>query len=178
MQRWTCGPGLTSWARPAGDGFVDLYGALQPLVDSAAGARRPQPGPESGAAAAEPGAAELGPGTLKMAIVGLPNVVRALTGAPAWPDMVATGARLRAGARAQGKSTLGNRLLGRGRWLTGPEPGLTRDSVAATFEWEGRPVELVDTAGLVRTMRLQRDEAGRAPLPRSPHAWLWPLPAC
>ena len=169
-QRWTCGPGLTGWARPAGEGFVDLYGALQPLVDSAAGARQPEPGPEtSGAAEAEPGAAEAGPGTLKMAIVGLPNVVRARSPArlhgPAW-----WGLRLRAGACAQGKSTLGNRLLGRGRWLTGPEPGLTRDSVAATFEWAGRPVELVDTAGLVRTMRLQRDEAGRAPPPRCPHA--------
>lgn len=29
----------------------------------------------------------------------------------------------------QGKSTLSNRLLGRERSLTGPEPGLTRDVV-------------------------------------------------
>ena len=73
--------------RPAGEGFVDLYAALQPLVDSAAEARQPQPGRDSsGAAAAEPGAAEPGPGTLKMAIVGLPNVVRARQPwAPAWP---------------------------------------------------------------------------------------------
>lgn len=100
MQRWTCGAGLTRCARPAGEGFVDLYGALQPLVDSAAGARQPQPGPESsGTAAAEPGAAEPGPGTLKMAIVGLPNVVRALSRAPAWPRVV--GAAPEGGSRAR-----------------------------------------------------------------------------
>ena len=110
------GRGLTSWARPAGEGFVDLYGALQPLVDSAAGARPPQPGPESsGAAAAEPGAAEPAePGTLKMAIVGLPNVVRALSGAPAWPGMAGAapeGGRARAGQVDAGQPPAGPRPL-------------------------------------------------------------------
>ena len=55
-----------------------------------------------------------------------------------------------------GKSTLLNRLLGEERMLTGPEPGLTRDAVAATLtDTEGRRVELVDTAGLRRRSRIE-----------------------
>jgi GTPase len=55
-----------------------------------------------------------------------------------------------------GKSTLLNRLLGEERMLTGPEPGLTRDAVAvALADPEGRPVELVDTAGLRRRARIE-----------------------
>lgn len=53
-----------------------------------------------------------------------------------------------------GKSTLVNRLLGEERVLTGPEPGLTRDSVAASSRFRGRPVLLVDTAGLRRRSRV------------------------
>ncbi len=69
--------------------------------------------------------APLGP--LKLAIVGRPNA---------------------------GKSTLINRLLGENRLLTGPEAGLTRDSIAVDWEWtdprtdEVRPVRLIDTAGM------------------------------
>lgn len=58
---------------------------------------------------------------LTMAIVGRPNV---------------------------GKSTLGNRLLGQDRLLTGPEAGLTRDAIAVEWEHRGRRMKLVDTAGL------------------------------
>lgn len=47
-----------------------------------------------------------------------------------------------------GKSTLVNRLLGEDRVLTGPEPGVTRDAVPIDWEYEGRRVRLVDTAGL------------------------------
>jgi GTP-binding protein len=54
-----------------------------------------------------------------------------------------------------GKSTLVNRLLGSERMLTGPEPGLTRDAVAAGLEWQGRRLELVDTAGLRRKARVE-----------------------
>ena len=36
------------------------------------------------------------------------------------------------------------------RALTGPTPGLTRDAVAVEWEWDGRPVRLVDTAGIRR----------------------------
>jgi GTP-binding protein len=48
-----------------------------------------------------------------------------------------------------GKSTLMNHLLGTERMITGPEPGLTRDAVAADFTGpDGRLYRLVDTAGL------------------------------
>lgn len=53
-----------------------------------------------------------------------------------------------------GKSTLINRLLGEDRLLTGPEAGITRDSIAIDWQWfdpkrEGyRPVRLIDTAGM------------------------------
>jgi GTPase len=47
-----------------------------------------------------------------------------------------------------GKSTLVNRMLGEERMITGPEAGITRDSISLDWEWEGRRVRLVDTAGL------------------------------
>ncbi len=67
---------------------------------------------------------ELGP--LKLAIVGRPNA---------------------------GKSTLINRLLGEDRLLTGPEAGITRDSIAVDWKWtdpdgEVRDIRLIDTAGM------------------------------
>jgi GTPase len=60
-------------------------------------------------------------GPLKLAIVGRPNA---------------------------GKSTLVNRILGQDRMITGPEAGITRDSIAIDTEWEGRPLRLIDTAGM------------------------------
>lgn len=66
-------------------------------------------------------------GPLKLAIVGRPNA---------------------------GKSTLINALLHEDRLLTGPEAGITRDSIAVDWTWtdpdtgEERPVRLIDTAGM------------------------------
>ncbi|MBL8648342.1 MAG: ribosome biogenesis GTPase Der [Sphingosinicella sp.] len=60
-------------------------------------------------------------GPLKLAIVGRPNA---------------------------GKSTLINTLLGQDRLVTGPEAGITRDSIEIEWNWEGRPVRLIDTAGV------------------------------
>ncbi|MBX7496826.1 ribosome biogenesis GTPase Der [Qipengyuania sp. 6B39] len=66
-------------------------------------------------------------GPLKLAIVGRPNA---------------------------GKSTLINRMLGEDRLLTGPEAGITRDSIAIDWEWtdpksgEAREIRLIDTAGM------------------------------
>ena len=60
-------------------------------------------------------------GTLKLAIVGRPNA---------------------------GKSTLVNRIIDEERMITGPEAGITRDAIAIDWHWQGRPVRLVDTAGL------------------------------
>jgi GTP-binding protein len=54
-----------------------------------------------------------------------------------------------------GKSTLLNRLLGEQRMITGPEPGLTRDAVAARLiDTDGFAFDLVDTAGLRRRARV------------------------
>ncbi|MED5351338.1 MAG: ribosome biogenesis GTPase Der, partial [Pseudomonadota bacterium] len=53
-----------------------------------------------------------------------------------------------------GKSTLINRLLGEDRLLTGPEAGITRDSIELPFTWKGRPYKLVDTAGMRRKARI------------------------
>ena len=79
---------------------------------------------------------------LKMAIVGRPNA---------------------------GKSTLVNRMLGEERLITGPEAGITRDSISLDWEWQGKAVQLVDTAGLRKQAkitdkleRLSRADARRA----------------
>ncbi len=64
---------------------------------------------------------------LKLAIVGRPNV---------------------------GKSTLINLLVGDDRLLTGPEAGITRDSIAVSWRYRGRHVQLVDTAGMRRKARI------------------------
>ena len=52
-----------------------------------------------------------------------------------------------------GKSTLINRILGQDRLLTGPEAGLTRDSISVETTWRGRELKLFDTAGLRRKAR-------------------------
>jgi GTP-binding protein len=67
-------------------------------------------------------------GPLKLAIVGRPNA---------------------------GKSTLVNRLLGEERMITGPEAGITRDAISLDWEWNGRPVRLVDTAGLRKRAKIE-----------------------
>jgi GTP-binding protein len=54
-----------------------------------------------------------------------------------------------------GKSTLINRLLGEERLLTGPEAGITRDTIAVTLEWHGREFRLFDTAGMRRKARIE-----------------------
>ncbi|WP_196258922.1 ribosome biogenesis GTPase Der [Pelagibacterium limicola] len=54
-----------------------------------------------------------------------------------------------------GKSTLINRMVGAERLLTGPEAGITRDSIMVPWEWDGRVINLVDTAGIRRKSRVQ-----------------------
>lgn len=73
--------------------------------------------------------AEAPPPKMKLTIVGRPNV---------------------------GKSTLINTLLAEERLLTGPEAGVTRDSIAVDWVWRGRPMQLVDTAGLRRKARVSQ----------------------
>ncbi|MEO7169000.1 MAG: ribosome biogenesis GTPase Der [Sphingomonas sp.] len=59
-----------------------------------------------------------------------------------------------------GKSTLINRMLGEERLITGPEAGITRDSIAIDWTWhdpEGEPraVRLIDTAGMRKRANVQ-----------------------
>ncbi len=59
-----------------------------------------------------------------------------------------------------GKSTLINRILGEDRLITGPEAGITRDSIAIDWLWtspegETRPVRLIDTAGMRKRAKVQ-----------------------
>ena len=53
-----------------------------------------------------------------------------------------------------GKSTLVNRLIGTERVLTGPESGITRDSVTIDWQADGHRIRLIDTAGLRRKARI------------------------
>ncbi len=58
-----------------------------------------------------------------------------------------------------GKSTLVNRMLGEDRMITGPEAGITRDSIAIDWTWNGpdgpREVRLIDTAGMRKRAKVQ-----------------------
>lgn len=54
-----------------------------------------------------------------------------------------------------GKSTLINRLIGEDRLVTGPEPGITRDSIEVQFEYGGRKFEILDTAGMRKRAKVQ-----------------------
>ena len=48
-----------------------------------------------------------------------------------------------------GKSTLFNRLTGSRKAIVGDEPGITRDRMYGTVEWQSKEFELVDTGGIV-----------------------------
>ena len=77
--------------------------------------------------------AQHGEGPLKLAIVGRPNA---------------------------GKSTLVNKMMGEERMITGPEAGITRDSITIAWDWPSpdgtiRPVKLVDTAGLRKRAKVE-----------------------
>jgi GTP-binding protein len=54
-----------------------------------------------------------------------------------------------------GKSTLINKILGEDRMLTGPEAGITRDSIGVNYTFEGRELRIFDTAGMRRKSRVQ-----------------------
>lgn len=58
-----------------------------------------------------------------------------------------------------GKSTLINRMIGEDRMLTGPEAGITRDSISIEWRWRGPdrewPIKLFDTAGMRKKAKVQ-----------------------
>jgi GTP-binding protein len=54
-----------------------------------------------------------------------------------------------------GKSTLINGILDDDRFITGPEAGITRDSVTVAWTWRDREIRLVDTAGLRKRAKVQ-----------------------
>ena len=58
------------------------------------------------------------------------------------------------GRRNTGKSSFVNALLGEQRVIVSAVPGTTRDAVEARFDWQGKPVVLVDTAGVHRRSKL------------------------
>ncbi len=58
------------------------------------------------------------------------------------------------GRRNTGKSSFVNRLLGEQRVIVSDLPGTTRDAVEVDFSWRGRPLRLVDTAGVHRRAKL------------------------
>jgi GTP-binding protein len=111
-----------------GEGLGELYDALAAVLPKEA---RDEAGDEDGAPL-ELGEEEDGNEVdvskpLRIAVLGRPNA---------------------------GKSTLLNRILGEDRLLTGPEPGLTRDSIGVETIWRDRRLKLFDTAGLRRRSRV------------------------
>jgi tRNA modification GTPase len=52
-----------------------------------------------------------------------------------------------AGLPNAGKSTLFNRLIGEQRAIVSDQAGTTRDYLSASVEWNGVPLDLIDTAG-------------------------------
>ena len=112
-----------------GEGMADLFAALVSYADMPEEAGIDAPMPDYGEEVLDDAEDDTEPaGPLQLAIVGRPNV---------------------------GKSTLVNRLIGEDRLLTGPEAGITRDAIAVDWEYKGRQLRLVDTAGLRRRSRVE-----------------------
>lgn len=119
-----------------GEGMDDLYGVLMPLADRIE-AERPAPieavtdldlseeDAESGEGSEYWRPSEARP--LQIAVIGRPNA---------------------------GKSTLINKILGQDRLLTGPEAGITRDSISVTTNFMGTPMRIFDTAGMRKRARV------------------------
>ena len=115
-----------------GLGMSDLYDAVAAVAAEkeaaeAAGAAIAVPATEVDVEAEAEGEDAEAERVLQLTIVGRPNV---------------------------GKSTLVNKLIGEERLLTGPEAGITRDSIAVDWTFKGKPFRLVDTAGLRRKARV------------------------
>jgi GTP-binding protein len=133
MEAWRLGLGEpAALSAEHGEGMGELYEALlrvEVKLEGAAGLEDPGQGEaddEDFDPDAEPPAVPDRP--IRLAFVGRPNA---------------------------GKSTLLNALLEDDRFVTGPEAGITRDSVTVSWSWRGRDIRLVDTAGLRKRSRVQ-----------------------
>jgi GTPase len=115
-----------------GDGFADLYIAVREAIEqSGISPDEPQEKIQVSQRGEDHDGSELDvTKPLRVAIIGRPNV---------------------------GKSTLLNRILGHDRLLTGPEPGLTRDTIGIDFEWQSRRIKMFDTAGLRKRPKIEDD---------------------
>lgn len=117
-----------------GEGMADLYQAIRIISE----ADRPEGDEAFAPDAIEPEeqepfdpdapAEEKPRGPMQLAVVGRPNV---------------------------GKSTFINYLLGEDRMLTGPEAGITRDTISVDWVWNDNPIRLFDTAGMRRKAKVQ-----------------------
>ncbi|QDC09213.1 ribosome biogenesis GTPase Der [Oceanicola sp. D3] len=114
-----------------GEGMSDLLAALMPVVDEIS-LNKPDESPETEVSVEEGEEAEAWAPTkkkpLQVAVVGRPNA---------------------------GKSTLINAIIGEDRLLTGPEAGITRDSISLALDWDGIPTRLFDTAGMRKRAKVQ-----------------------
>ncbi|MEH6727316.1 MAG: ribosome biogenesis GTPase Der [Hyphomicrobiales bacterium] len=118
-----------------GEGMADLYQAIRIIAE----ADKPEGEEGFDEITAEPEmqevfdpdapAEEKPRGPLQLAVVGRPNV---------------------------GKSTFINHLIGEDRLLTGPEAGITRDTISVDWVWHDNPIRLFDTAGMRRKAKVQQ----------------------
>ncbi|KAF3432466.1 hypothetical protein FNV43_RR27206 [Rhamnella rubrinervis] len=117
-----------------GLGMQDLYGVLRPMLEEYMHQVLIDKGTEDNILSEDADSPEVEESKLplQLAIVGRPNV---------------------------GKSTLLNTLLQEERVLVGPEAGLTRDSIRAEFEFQGRTIYLVDTAGWLQRTKQEKGPA-------------------
>ena len=109
------------------------FGFGEPLAISAAHRQGIDDLMERTLAGIEPAAADTAAatdGTIRVCVIGRPNV---------------------------GKSTLINRLVGEERLITFDEPGTTRDAVEVPFERDGQGYVLIDTAGVRRRARVEKE---------------------
>ena len=113
-----------------GEGMDDLYRALLPLAEQFE-AQNVQQAPETDVAVEDGDEDEdwrpSPQKPLQIAVIGRPNA---------------------------GKSTLINKILGEDRLLTGPEAGITRDSISVSTNFMGTPVRIFDTAGMRKKARV------------------------
>ncbi|AGT09738.1 ribosome biogenesis GTPase Der [Paracoccus aminophilus] len=117
-----------------GEGMDDLYRVLLPLADQFE-AENVQQVPETDVEIAEDAGDDEDDESwkpslekpLQLAVIGRPNA---------------------------GKSTLINKIIGEDRLLTGPEAGITRDSISVSATFMGTPMRIFDTAGMRKRARV------------------------